>query len=53
MFVRLRAIHLGIGRYPLEGRRPLTHILLHKMSAVRQALMAQAYARLARGLGAA
>lgn len=41
MFVRVRAVHLGVGRYPLEGQ-PVTHLLLHDVSAVRQALLAQA-----------
>ena len=41
MFVRFREIHLGVGRYSLEGRWPATHLLLHEVSAVRKALMAQ------------
>lgn len=40
VFVRFRAVHLGVGRYPLEGQ-PLTHLLLHDVSQVRSALLAQ------------
>jgi hypothetical protein len=53
MFVRFRAFHLGVGRYPLEGRKPAIHLLLHEMSAVRQTPLAQAYSRRAGDLGAA
>jgi hypothetical protein len=34
MFVRIRAVHLGVGRYPLEGRRSATHLLLYEVSAL-------------------
>jgi hypothetical protein len=44
MFVRFRTVHLGVGRYPLEGK-PVTHLLLYEVSAVREALLAQTHPR--------
>jgi hypothetical protein len=52
MFLRLRAVHLEVGRYPLEGK-PVTHLLLYEVSAVREALLAQSLPRRAGDLGAA
>jgi hypothetical protein len=39
MFVRLRAVHLGVGRHPLEGE-PIAHLLLPEVPAVWQTRLA-------------
>jgi len=44
MFVRVRAVHLGVGRHPLEGQ-PITHLRFHEVSTVRQAVLAQTLPR--------
>jgi hypothetical protein len=51
VFVRFHAVHLGSGRYPLEGE-PVTHVLLHEVPAVRETLLAQTCPRHAGDLGA-
>ena len=42
MFMRIHAIHLGVGRHPLESLRQSTHLLPHEVSAVRSPHLAQA-----------
>lgn len=48
MFVRLREVRVGLGRYPLEGGGPAT--LVYAVSAVRPALLAQGFPRPAAAL---
>jgi hypothetical protein len=42
MFMRIHAVHLGVGRHSLEGLRQSSHLLPHEVSAVRSPHLAQA-----------